>query len=301
MKITELTKNSIAKYKHTLLNDPVSMYSDAMVCKFKQVENFTYIAVGKYKFAVKNDTNSKMFWVVRPRKLSNQQIELIALYLGLGAPRGITANNINELSTILEKMRVEEQKQYAEELKDAINDFKYCIKTDSLDSWEYRLVNSKFPWMFENTNYVDSPQPKHYLPVAFMSYENAKLYNLPFKCIEINQSSVDKDFQGMGIGYALYKGLIKYANLNLVALGSHSKGAQKLWARMNQDKDIKVYAVSEEKDGIHFYQVDSTSNSLTINNKSIYSTAKSKVDFSLLAVSKTSNINKTISKMIQSG
>ena len=267
-----------------------------MISKFKPVEGFPYIAVGKYKFPVKNDLNSQNFWVVRPFKLSNEQIELIALYLGLGTPKSVIANNIDELSTILEKMKVEEQQKYAEELKDAINDFKYCIKTDSLDSWEYRLINEKFPWMFENTNYLDSPWPKHYLPVAFMSYENTKIYNLPFKCVEINQSSVDKDFQGMGIGYALYKGLIKYANLNLVAIGSHSKGAQKLWSRLNLDKDIKIWAVSEEKDGIHFYPIDSTNDALTINNKSVYSTAKTKVDYSLLAIAKSSKLNKDITK-----
>lgn len=68
------------------------------------------------------------------------------------------------------------------------------------------------------------------------SWRGMKLYH-------VGGAYVHKNYQGQGIGYELYRGLVVLLNLSLTSVGSHSPGAQKLWLRLSQDKKINAWGL----------------------------------------------------------
>ena len=68
----------------------------------------------------------------------------------------------------------------------------------------------------------------------------------PIVCFKIRAYSVEYanvhiDYQGKGLGLALYKALLNNLDFTLVSIDSHSVGARKLWVKLNQDQNINVY------------------------------------------------------------
>lgn len=57
----------------------------------------------------------------------------------------------------------------------------------------------------------------------------------------VQSAYVAMAYQGQGIGFALYKGLIDLYDITLLSLGEHSIGARKLWMYLAKDPKIHAY------------------------------------------------------------
>ena len=80
--------------------------------------------------------------------------------------------------------------------------------------------------------------------LSFDTHQSRKFF-WPVDGFDVIFSKVIPDYQGQGIGLAVYRELILQLKWNLYATGSHSRGGEKLWQRLSQTPGIVVYALQQ--------------------------------------------------------
>lgn len=76
-------------------------------------------------------------------------------------------------------------------------------------------------------------------PILNLTLEPRKFMNI--NVYAVSSMYVHPEYQGNGIGLALYKNLILKRKLTIISTGSHSIGARKTWLRASQDMNINAY------------------------------------------------------------
>jgi len=66
------------------------------------------------------------------------------------------------------------------------------------------------------------------------------------KSYSVETMFIRSEYQGQGIGYALYEGLINLYDITLITVGEHSKGARILWSSLAASKKIQAYGFGTE-------------------------------------------------------
>jgi GNAT superfamily N-acetyltransferase len=128
-------------------------------------------------------------------------------------------------------------------------------------------------------------------PIAMLSVygtnikigKNIKLIN------KIKIAIVQPKYQGQGIGYALYKGLIEIEDWTVMS-DDHSKGARKLWSNLNSDPNISVWlyessSTLEARNAFQLKNFDTEIDKL-YNNKNLR----------LIATKKNSSVDKLLTE-----
>jgi hypothetical protein len=78
--------------------------------------------------------------------------------------------------------------------------------------------------------------------IAYLELKPSRfLFGLNFYHVET--ARVRNEYQGRGIGEALYTGLITLCDVNLYSAGSHSPGARKMWMRLSENSKISTWAI----------------------------------------------------------
>lgn len=128
----------------------------------------------------------------------------------------------------------------------------------------------------------------------------ARLELIPHTAMGIPTYHVDavglnSEYQGQGIGYELYKGLLKFTSLNLASVGVQSPGARKLWARLSQDPQVKAWGIDLKRNRWLEVKPNSAGTELmSVKGKpSLYSSK----DYGILLVKRNSKTDKLIAKM----
>lgn len=127
----------------------------------------------------------------------------------------------------------------------------------------------------------------------------------PYSLKKIYQTGVTPEYQGQKIGWALYKGLIVYSGINLIA-DEQSLGARKMWAALSQDPAVSVWALARTRSlnnpvDIKFYPTEPNNIPELVGkqgkrNIRLYNTVKR--DFELIATKKSGPLDSAIKQFI---
>jgi len=112
-----------------------------------------------------------------------------------------------------------------------------------IDYYEVYKMNISSSWDAEFILKVWDPKNKQVvmeLTLMPRRWENINAY-------AVYSAYVALKYQGQGVGFALYKGLIELYDLSLLSVGEHSIGARKLWMYLGQDPKIRAYGFHPEK------------------------------------------------------
>lgn len=111
------------------------------------------------------------------------------------------------------------------------------IVIDDLDVLykKQKFGNGLFMGVWDGTNLIGE------MEIDPVTYQGVKAYS-------VHHAVIDKEYQGQGIGWALYQGLISILGINLLSNGSHSVGARKMWLKLAQDPKIRAYGFDQKTD-----------------------------------------------------
>ena len=131
--------------------------------------------------------------------------------------------------------------------------------------------------------------------LSFATHQSSKFF-WPVDGFDVIFSKVIPNYQGQGIGLAVYRELILQLKWNLYATGSHSPGGEKLWQRLSQTSGIVVYAL-QQPDVVVKPQL--TAQGLRLPNGEDFYLAVGQNPWSLIAVAEDSLSNNTLKKLMK--
>lgn len=115
---------------------------------------------------------------------------------------------------------------------------------------------------------------------------------------EVQTAFVAQAYQGQGVGFALYQGLINLYDIALLSLGEHSVGARKLWMYLAKDPKIQAYGFDVLSTNVWNISVDQKKKELksTAGNPKVYG---NNADYNGLILVKRNGINdKKLQKLL---
>lgn len=118
----------------------------------------------------------------------------------------------------------------------------------------------------------------------------------PVPGLDVNYTKVLPQWQGQGIGLAVYRELILQKQWNLYATGSHSRGGEKLWQRLSQTPGIAVYVLQNPHVVV---KPQLTPQGLRLPDGEDFYDVVSDTPWSLIAVAEDSPSNQALKKLVK--